>query len=145
MKDLENTIVFTKPGGKYLDLLNMAKSNLQSSDGRQFIFFMCGIPDICRLDRDRDSNYEESFFDLDKSVDQIFDDIACKIQHVDEDLKQLGCKVVFCTICTMNFDKWNQCRLDQGKTSLLKFKDKYGVMQERLNNLLIMLNNSLLN
>ena len=101
---------------------------------------MCGIPDICRLDRDRDSNYEESFFDLDKSVDQIFDDIACKIQHVDEDLKQLGCKVVFCTICTMNFDKWNQCRLDQGKTSLLKFKDKYGVMQERLNNLLIMLN-----
>ena len=34
LKNNENAIVYTKPGGKYLDLLNIAKSNLQYSDGR---------------------------------------------------------------------------------------------------------------
>ena len=140
LKDIENAVLYTKPGGKYLDLLNIAKSYLQYSDGRQFVYFMCGIPDICKLERDKTSNYEESFFDLDKSIDQVFDDIVGKIRQVSEGLNNIGYKVVFCTICTMNIEKWNHSRLNQGKTSFLKYEDKYVVMQEQLNCLLCRLN-----
>ena len=140
LRTLEKCFLFIKPGGKYLDLFDKAKSDLQLTEGRKFVYFMCGIPDICKLHRIRSSNYEESYFDLDKSIDEVFDEVVRKIKTVDEGLKEIGCSVVFCTICTMNFEKWNHHRLHSGKTSVLKFEDKYSTMQEQLNCLLSRLN-----
>lgn len=62
--------------------------------------------------------------------------------EVENGLKQLNCKVIFATVTTMNFEKWNRHRLmirNKG-TTYLKFESEYDAMQNRLNSMLTKLN-----
>jgi hypothetical protein len=62
--------------------------------------------------------------------------------EVENGLKQLNCKVIFATVTTMNFEKWNRHRLmirNKG-TTYLNFESEYDAMQKRLNSMLTKLN-----
>ncbi|VDI00954.1 Hypothetical predicted protein [Mytilus galloprovincialis] len=49
------------PGGKLETLCKYAYDDLKDIDGLKIVYFIAGIPDICSLERNRRSNYEESF------------------------------------------------------------------------------------
>jgi hypothetical protein len=53
--------------------------------------------------------------------------------EVENGLKQLNCKVIFATVTTMNFEKWNRHRLmirNKG-TTYLKFESGAHTCEER--------------
>ena len=76
--------------------------------GEKIVYFVVGIPDICSLDRDRFTNYEESY--LKSGVDHVE---KCKsiMLEVESIMKSIHCKVVFATVTTMSFQVWNHHRL----------------------------------
>lgn len=76
-----------------------------SSRGRCFngiIYFIAGIPDICTMIRKiyRYYKYEESFLELE--IDHVSNLKAC-IVNIEQQIKELGGKVVFATIATSSF------------------------------------------
>ena len=140
LKNLKCAGVYVYPGGKLLKLSDDAKCRLESVEGTKIIYFVCGIPDLCTLARDRLTHYEESFIDMDVDEEFIITSYMEKLNRVAHDFKTLGHYVVFATICTMNFEKWNSHRLEKGKTSHLSFDSRYANMQLRLNAILVTLN-----
>ena len=94
----------------------MAVHDLQSVPGIKIVYVFTGIPDICTLKRDRSSLYEENFLDMDKDHVNHF---KKKNLFVQEQMEQIGCKVVFCTIPTINFSMWNAHRLKIIKTKII--------------------------
>ena len=142
LTEMECAGVYVKPGGKLLELYNVAKNYLQNCEGTRIVYFVCGIPDICTLFREKRLCYEESCLQLSEVIneDSVVNDFIQKLHEVDNGLKSIGCKTVFCTICTMNFDNWNHHRLSARGTSYLKFESEYSMMQDSLNSILNRLN-----
>lgn len=126
------------PGGKLRQLCEFAVEELSSVQGPKIVYFIAGIPDICTLNRDRKSNYEENFLDMSKKHVECYKEI---LVNVEQEMQHIGCKVVFGTITTISFKLWNEHRLAIGKTKYLKYEVEYAIMQERLNEILHSLNN----
>ena len=100
------------PGGKLETLCKYAYEDLKDIDGLKIVYFIAGIPDICSLERNRRSNYEESFL---KRTDNSCFEHALRLKNTivntETKLKSINCKVVFATITTMSFCLWNLHRL----------------------------------
>ncbi|CAG2188178.1 unnamed protein product [Mytilus edulis] len=130
------------PGGKLETLCKYAYDDLKDIDGLKIVYFIAGIPDICSLERNRRSNYEESFL---KRTDNSCFEHALRLKNTivntETKLKSINCKVVFATITTMSFCLWNLHRLSIGKTSHLKYENAYDRMQLELNSIIQDVNN----
>ena len=57
------------------------------------MYFVCGIPDICLLSRDKNTKYEESYLDLSKDEDTILESCIGKVTTVVSTFKSTDCKV----------------------------------------------------
>lgn len=131
------------PGGKILNLFEMAKQRLSTVEGTKIVYFVCGIPDICMLSRSRNPKYEESYIDMEASEQSLIDNYLEKVHLIVDGLQTIGCHAIFATITTEHFEKWNDHRLSGGKTSLLKYRSLYAAMQTRLNSILTTLNQNI--
>lgn len=90
---------------------------------------MAGIPDICT--RNKYDGYEESYFDLKKKNKT--EEIKQTLKDIKYRLSKINCTVIYVTITTMSFQKWNAHRFNQGKTHMLLHTNEYESMQEKLN------------
>ena len=127
--------VHVKPGGKLNDLCQVAISRIGKDMSDKIIYFIAGIPDICTMIRKkyRYYRYEESFLELE--IDHVSNLKAC-ILNIEQQIKELGGKIVFATIATSSFREWNFHRYSIYKTDVLKFYEDYDEMQDRLHSVL---------
>ncbi|CAG2226862.1 unnamed protein product [Mytilus edulis] len=125
------------PGGTYDRLCSLAEKRLHNVVHPKIVYFVAGIPDICSLVRIKNEKYEESYLYTDKDHVAL---IKETMSDVEKRMKNIGCKVVFATITTMSFQKWNTHRRSVGKTVRLKYESDYERMQERLNSILYAVN-----
>ncbi|CAG2235507.1 unnamed protein product [Mytilus edulis] len=125
------------PGGTYDRLCSLAEKRLHNVVHPKIVYFVAGIPDICSLVRIKNEKYEESYLYLEKDHVAL---IKETMSDVEKRMKNIGCKVVFATITTMSFQKWNTHRRSVGKTVRLKYESDYERMQERLNSILYAVN-----
>ena len=130
--------IYVLPGGKLQTLCDIAYDKLKYVDGVKIAYFIVGIPDICCLEKDKKRGYEESILQLDINH---FEKFKATVLSVEAIMNTINCKVVFATITTMSFSEWNNARLSQGKTSILKYSEKYPIMQNSLNTVLHSINN----
>ena len=132
--------VFIYPGGKILRIFQDVERHLSLTQGIKIVYFVCGIPDVCELVRDKNSKYEESYIDTVVDEEVIVKTYMDKLEMVSNRIRNMGHHVVFATIVTKNFEKWNTHRLSVGKTLYLAYETQYPKMQERLNAVLLALN-----
>ena len=140
--DMGDIFVKAKPGGKLMTLYKLAKRHLMHINGTKLVYFVCGLPDICTLSRKEYPLYEESHIDMTSRECDLLKAYTDQMIEVENGLKQLNCKIIFATVTTMNFEKWNRHRLmirNKG-TTYLNFESEYDAMQNRLNSTLTKLN-----
>jgi hypothetical protein len=115
----------------------LAEKQLRTNTYPKIVYFSAEIPDICTLTRDKKEKYEESYLNLEK--DHVLH-VQNTISDVEKRMRNIGCKVVFGTITTISFKKWNSHRKLVGKTVHLKHETEYHIMQEQLNSILYTVN-----
>ncbi|CAC5391254.1 unnamed protein product [Mytilus coruscus] len=120
------------PGGTYDRLCSLAEKLLHNIVHPKIVYFVAGNPDICSLVRIKNDKNEESYLYLELHVTLIQEAMS----DVEKRMKNIGCKVVFATITTMSFQKWNTHRKFIGKIVRLKYESDYERMQEQLNKIL---------
>lgn len=116
--NMGDIFVKAKPGGKLITLYELAKRHLMHINGTKLVYFVGGLPDICTLSRKEYPLYLGISHRYDMRECDLLKAYTDQMIEVENGLKQLNCKVIFATVTTMNFEKWNRHKL---MINLLKF------------------------
>ena len=98
------------------------------------VYVMAGLPDI--LQRDQflwapGVPYEECY--ITRDAESIISSVMHSFELLECAILLRGAKPIFSTIAPASIDKWNNTRLEQGKTHLLIHSAQYSDMQSILN------------
>ena len=131
------------PSGTSLDFTSGATLSLLTSQAKDFlpppyglsrryhVYFLCGVPDITRLVKDKSEHYRECVYDEDPEITK--DRYASELRKCQQEIKACGALPIFCTIARVNLEKYNHHTLHKHYTSHLKLQDQYSDMQKNLN------------
>ena len=130
-----NTRVISKPGGKILELANIASVALDERPA-DFVYFVAGLPDVSSkrsktfyLASGR-HRYEEFVFREDPQ--QAEDRVTAIIREAETKIKNKNSIPVFSTITPFDISHWNHHRLQDNFTSHLLNFNSYPDQQENL-------------
>ena len=131
------------PGAKLNQISCMAIKNIISHRLGEdtHVYILGGIPDI--MQKLKDNKYEEVIFT--ESEEHTISRITAEIDSISSKIKSVGAIPIFCTICTINIEKWNTARLHQIKTKQLKYTYQYNYMQQTLNSTIDTINKHIIN
>ena len=133
--------VLYRPGAKFRNLCDLAISihNQSNSPDNTHVYILAGITDI--TDKIKSGNYQEVVFK--DQIEIAISKVMNTIRTTKTRLEKHKIKVIFCTVSTMNIDKWNTTRLNQKKTSHLNYTSQYQNMQSNLNKALDAINSQI--
>ena len=137
----KGSYVTTMPGGRLTTLMNKAKDDIPPPHGltkRYHIYFLCGVPDITSLVKDRNENYRECIYNNEPS--HTTDNYVMDLKECQREILKCGALPIFATITKINIRNYNMHSLDNNKTSCLKFSDKYQIMQSKLDQAINLIN-----
>ena len=133
--------MFIEPGAPLKELQNLAYDYLEESDDptNDHIYFMSGICDLTKKTKiNSDFQYEEvKFVETVSEAESRMTDLVDKIT---EHILFMGAKPCFATIIPMSLRKWNETRLEQGRTDYLLHQARYGEMQRNLDKVVLSTN-----
>ena len=143
-----NTIMEYRPGASTEMLTHVAEDKMKKLPTprighKHHVYFLSGLCDLTRRDRDKDTGYDEFTFmhnveEADSLIERIHESSSAIITQYDA-------IPIYCTIAPMDISKWNHHRLSIGKTSYLLHYNHYQDMQENLINSTVFINHSICN
>ena len=140
-----NTICKAKGGASIEVLTDTAVSileNLPQNSQRHLVYYIAGLCDLTRKDKDSDTNYEEvTFPDNIESADSRMERIFLSATDI---ITQFNAIPIFCTIAPMDISTWNHHRLENHRTSYLLHHREYSNMQENLNSATVFINHQII-
>lgn len=124
---INNVEVKSYPGITLLSLLQIVCKFTEKITS-SCIYIYAGINDLTTFERGY--RYQELISKSSINIPILFEEI----EKMKNNIERNNNKLIFATIPTMNIEKWNKTRLNQGKTSHLKQITNYKEMQNTINN-----------
>ena len=124
--------IWSKPGCSITQCTSLVEDNLifhhpPLTNLKTHFYIFAGICDLTTMLRAK--NYQEVVF---YGHPTTVEDCMSVIDATSDEIVKLGAVPIFCTIPPLHLLTWNTLRLEQGKTSVLKHKEKYPEMQSSL-------------
>ena len=143
------------PSGTILDFTSGATLSILTEKAKNFlpppyalsrryhIYFLCGVPDITRLGKDKPEHYRECVYDENPATTS--ERYCSELRQTQRDISARGAIPIFYTIAKVNLEKYNLHSLNKNYTSHLKLQDQYPVMQSNLNQAIDSVNHCIYN
>ena len=133
--DLKGIVeVWCRPGTGLKESLNSIQDHFILHHGGQPIYtnethyyIISGICDITQMLKNKSPKYQETVY-LENPSDTS-SRIIPLLEDIHKDTINNDCKPILCPIYPIDLESWNLIRLNQHKTSTLKYKDSYPDMQ----------------
>ena len=117
-------------GGQLSELRSVAESFIPPPYGpikrRMHIYFICGIPDITTILKNKEEHYRECIYAEEPQT--TIDRLTHELQQCKESLVRRGALPIFATIARVSLANYNNYFVTKNKTSYLKHSEDYTVM-----------------
>ena len=119
------------PGGKLTDITKAAIQILRETgyDRRRdtMIYLIAGLPDVTIMLKGK--GYQEVIGQI-RDPEELANEAYAKFEMSAAEIIAAGATPIYATVTPIAFKKWNEHRLQQGRTSLLHFSSDYFEMQK---------------
>ena len=131
------TVTFI-PGAKLADLTDKAKAIIPPPSSRiikrTHVYFLCGVPDLSKLEKSYNPKYRECIFDKDPSA--LADQYKNQLRSTQQEILRHGALPIFPTIPKFSLEIYNNHQLEKNNTSYLKHQENYKQMQSDLDSVI---------
>ena len=111
--------------------------------GDTHYYIMAGICEATQKLYNHKNKYQEIVYK--EKPHQTLEKLRPKYTAIVREVKELGAVPILCTLYPIELENWNRKRLQQGKTSYLKFSEHYPEMQVQLNEAVDLINQHIIN